>query len=332
MMNKMVFCENCRKDVEYVEKEVAMEGTLKGEKYQYNGKSAYCGECDTDIYVAEIEDNNLKALYTAYRNKNSIISLEHIMEIPEKYGIGKRPLSLLLGWGEMTFSRYYDGYMPSRQYSDMLQHIYDDPAYYLSVLEKNRTNLGTEFAYEKSLRATNELIGRTNAPLTQLDIVIEYLLCRCEDITPLALQKALYYVQGFYYAFLNEFAFDDDCEAWAHGPVYPEIYNRYSAYRFDPIAGAETCDESAITDYQKAVIDSVIKNMCCYSGKVLESFTHSEQPWLKTRGDLPTAMNSNRIIDKSEIAEYFESVKERFEMMNPVDIELYSKRKFEQIN
>lgn len=332
MMNKMTFCENCRKDVEYVEKEVVSEGNLKGEKYEYIGKTAHCDECNGEIYVAEIEDSNLKALYAAYRNKNSIISLEHILEIPEKYCIGKRPLSLLLGWGEMTFSRYCDGYMPSRQYSDMLQHIYDDPAYYLSILESKKSNLCSDLTYQKSLRATNELIGRKNAPLTQLDVVIEYLLYRCEDITPLALQKALYYVQGFYYAFFNDFAFDDDCEAWAHGPVYPEIYSRYSAYRFDPIAGAEACDESALTDYQKAVIDSVIKNMCCYSGKVLESFTHSEQPWLKTRGDLPASTASNRIIHKNDIAEYFETVKERFGMMNPVDIELYSKKKFEQIH
>jgi len=72
--------------------------------------------------------------------------------------------------------------------------------------------------------------------------------------------------------------------------------------------------------------------MCCYSGKILESFTHSEQPWLKTRGDLPTAMASDRIIHKNEIAAYFGTVKERFGMMNPVDIEMYSKKKFEQVN
>ena len=46
----------------------------------------------------------------------------------------------------------------------------------------------------------------------------QYLLYKCEDITPLALQKALYYVQGFYYAFEGRFLFDEDCEAWVHGP------------------------------------------------------------------------------------------------------------------
>lgn len=60
------------------------------------------------------------------------------------------------------------------------------------------------------------------------------MLYKCEDITPLVLQKALYYDQGFYYAFEGQFIFNEDCEAWVHGPVYRKVYNRYSTYRFDP--------------------------------------------------------------------------------------------------
>lgn len=89
-----------------------MKGTLKGEEYSYTGKKATCAQGCTEVYVAEIEDENLKILYDAYRQKNGVISLEKILEIPEKYNIGKRPLSLLLGWGEMTFTRYYEGDVP----------------------------------------------------------------------------------------------------------------------------------------------------------------------------------------------------------------------------
>jgi len=131
MLARITFCEECRRDVAYSEIEVAMQNELKGETFEYTGKQAVCAECGSEVYVAEVEDYNLKALYDAYRKKNSIIALEKILVLPEKYGIGKRPLSLLLGWGEMTFSRYCDGDMPSKQYSDILQHIYDDPAYYL---------------------------------------------------------------------------------------------------------------------------------------------------------------------------------------------------------
>lgn len=331
MFDMTTFCEECRKDVSYKEIEVALQNELKGETYEYTGKKAVCDLCGSDVYVSEIEDFNLKALYDAYRRQNSIITLERIQEIPEKYGIGKRPLSLLLGWGEMTFSRYFDGDMPSKQYSEILKRIYDDPTFYLSLLERNKDNLKSQLTYEKSKRATEALVGINRSDQSKMDVVIDYLLFKCEDITPLALQKMLYYIQGFFFAFMDEFLFDVDCEAWAHGPVYRDIYQRYSSYRFDPIDGGEIFDESVLASNEKAIIDSVIRNLGCYSGKILESFTHAESPWLKTRGDLPANTASDRVIHKKEIIEYFKAVKDHNEMINPADIEIYSKKMFEQI-
>jgi len=328
MNEKMTFCEECRKDVAYSVESVSMKGTLKGEEYSYTGKKTICAECSTEVYVAKIEDENLKALYDVYRQKNSIISLEKILEIPQKYIIGKRPLSLLLGWGEMTFTRYCDGDMPTKQYSDMLQRIYDEPTFYLSLLEENKKNLKSQTAYKKSKRATVELLGGQKTDVSKVDEVIEYLLFKCEDITPLALQKALYYVQGFNYAFMDSFMFTEDCEAWVHGPVYREIYNRYSGYRFDPIECNDEFHVSVFTDAEKAVIDSVIQNFCCYSGKILERFTHTELPWIKTRDNLPTDAHSNRKIRKETIGEYFTAVKQKYNMLTPNDIENYAQVMF----
>jgi putative zinc finger/helix-turn-helix YgiT family protein len=328
MNEKLTFCEKCRKDVAYLVDNVSMKSTLKGEEYNYTGKKAACTECGAEVYVSEIEDDNLKALYDTYRQKNGIISLEKILEIPQKYNIGKRPLSLLLGWGEMTFTRYYDGDMPTKQYSDVLQGIYEEPVSYLTLLEENKGNLKSQTAYEKSKRTTIELISGQKTVTSKVDEVIDYLLFRCEDITPLALQKALYYIQGFYYAFMNDFLFVEDCEAWVHGPVYREIYNRYSGYHFDPIESNDEFDVSMFTDSEKAIIDSVIQNLCCYSGKMLERFTHSEMPWLKTRGNLPADAHTNRIISKEAISKYFVAVKQKYNMLTPNDIENYAQVMF----
>lgn len=331
MKEKIAFCETCRKDAAYYIKTVAMKNTLKGEEYAYAGKKAFCSECNAEVYVNELEDENLKALYDAYRQKNGIISLENILEIPQKYNIGKRPLSLLLNWGEMTFSRYCEGDMPTKQYSDTLQRVYNEPEFYLSILEENKGNLKSLAAYEKSKRSTLALLGQKKPAASKVDDVIGYILFQCEDITPLALQKALYYIQGLYYAFMGTFLFEDDCEAWVHGPVYRDIYNRYSSYRFDPVEGDKDFDVSVFTDEEKAVIDSVIQCFCCYSGKILENFTHSEMPWLKTRGNLLADAHSNRIISKESIGGYFAAVKQKYNMLTPNDIENYTQVMFNRI-
>lgn len=331
MSERKVFCEECRKDVAFTINEKKMEGTIKGEKYFYIGREAHCVDCDSEIYVAEVNDFNLKALYDAYREKNNIVSLKIILEIPEKYAIGKRPISILLGWGEQTFSRYCDGDMPTKQYSEILQKLYDDPAYYAEILENNKGNLKTTASYEKSKRAVNGLLGRIQNTKTKIDLAIEYLLSQCEDITPLALQKALYYIQGFYYAFYKTYLFSEECEAWVHGPVYRDIYFRYRDYRFDFIEGNEEFDDSVFSSSEKAILDSVIKNICCYSGKVLEGFTHLETPWLSTRGELSPSTASDRTIEKELIGTYFSAVKEKYNMINTNDIKGYTQSMFEQM-
>ncbi len=328
---RKVFCEECRNDVEYKVTTKLMEGNIKGEAYTYVGKEACCLDCGEKLYVSEINDYNLKILYNSYREKKGIISLETILAIPEKYAIGKRPLSILLGWGEQTFSRYCDGDMPTKQYSRVLEKIYDEPTYYYEILENNKGNLKTLASYEKSLKAVISLIEANTLPKRKIDLSIEYLLCKCEDITPLALQKALYYIQGFYYAFYGVFLFEEDCQAWVHGPVYRDVYFRYKEYRFDPIGADVEMDSSVFSSSEKTILDSVIKNICCYSGKVLERFTHAESPWIATRGNLSEDSLSDRIILKEEIGSYFSCAKEKYKMINPNDIKDYAQVMFEQM-
>lgn len=331
MKNKKVFCEECRKDVNFTIIDKQMIATIKGETYNYMGKIAYCIDCKSEIYVNEVNDFNLKALYDEYRKKNDIISLEKILKICSKYEIGKRPLSLLLGWGEQTFSRYCDGDIPTKQYSDILKKIYNDPFFYNKILEENKHNLKTEAAYKKSKRTVDKLIGKDSNENSKINMVIKYLLNKCEDITPLALQKSLYYVQGFYYAFYNKFLFVEDCQAWVHGPVYPDVYDRYKDYKFDHIECNVEIDYSVFISSEIAILDSVVKNFCCYSGKVLEKFTHSESPWLSARGSLTEEETSNQIIHKKDIGKYFESVRKKYNMINPNDIESYSQTMFKKI-
>ena len=333
MDNKNVFCEYCRKDVGYTEKEENMMAELKDETYSYFGKIATCDECSNEIYVNKVNDYNLIQLYNEFRRQHNIISLEKTLEIPQKYNIGKRPLSLLMGWGEQTFTRYYDGDMPTKQYSEALQKIYDDPKYYLSILEANKEKLKSLSAYEKSKLATQRILGIEQiSEKAKIDDAINYLLCKCEDITPLALQKLLYYVQGFYFAFMNRFIFEENCEAWVHGPVYRNVYNKYRGYCFDPIECENLAKDITLSGSEKTIIDSVIKNLSGYSGKTLEAFTHLEMPWLVTRGDLHSLANTDKEIDRELISSYFTNVKQKYNMLNPSDINAYSKIMFEQIS
>ena len=330
-MSRRSFCEHCRQEVNYLLGSTVIKEEFKGNQYEYLGQKAVCPRCRSELHAAEVREHNLKAFSDAYRRVNGILSLEKIREIPHRYAIGKRPLSLLLGWGAMTFSRYWQGELPTRHYAGMLKRIYDDPAFYCELLEANKDKI-SELAYRKSKQKVQALLAHNPGISSQLDRIIQYFLHRCEDITPLALQAALYYAQGFYFAFAGEFLFDADCEAWAVGPVYTNVYSSYASYRFDPVEEAGSFDTVVLSNTENEILDSVARNLCCYSGKTLRQFARLEMPWLQTRKGLQANVHSNRIINRELIGMYFTLIKEKYNMLTPADIKAYARALFEQVS
>jgi len=325
------FCEKCRDTVECNVKMTDKEKAIKGRTVKYVGKVAYCDECKEEIFVPEIRDYNLRDLDAAYREVENLIRVEDIEKILEKYDIGKRPLSLLLGWGEGTLTRYVDGDTPSKPYSDMLKRILEDKDYYREILEQNKDNISSS-AFRKSMAAIEGLTTTDGNEISKLESAVKYLLMQTADITPLALQKLLYFAQGFQKAFTDAFMFEEDCEAWVHGPVYRNVYEKYRSHGFNPIEEKELSFENInLSEDEKELLDHVVLYFGCYSGKVLETMTHSEEPWRVARRDLMDWESSDRIIEKEEIGSYFNSVKEKYKMLNLTDIKDYSKDLFSKL-
>jgi uncharacterized phage-associated protein len=50
------------------------------------------------------------------------------------------------------------------------------------------------------------------------------------DVTPMKLQKLVYYVKGFSLVLLGRPIFGEKLEAWRHGPVCPDLYHRLKSH------------------------------------------------------------------------------------------------------
>lgn len=55
------------------------------------------------------------------------------------------------------------------------------------------------------------------------------------DITPMKLQKMLYFVYRDYLKKTNKCIFNDRFETWKYGPVIPEVYDTFKKYKARPI-------------------------------------------------------------------------------------------------
>jgi len=325
------FCPECRKDVKYQIKELVEKKEVRGLEFEYTAERAYCNECESEIFIPELHDQNLKKIDAAYREKAEVIKVSEIKEIVEQYNTGKRPLSLLLGWGETTLTRYLDGDIPSKSYSETLKKVKSDYNYMRQLAAENKDKV-SEKAFNNLMASIKDLQQDEIKTEKKIDSVIKYLLKELGEVTPLALQKLLYYSQGFYKTFYDEFLFEDECEAWVHGPVYKDIYFKYRDFGYNPIEDEKLVFENInLTEAEKELLDSIIDNFGCYSAKTLERMTHSERPWRLTRKNLKPEQKSCEIISKALIAKYFEDVNEKYEMLNVEDINDYSEQLFVKI-
>ncbi|MCM3222715.1 DUF4065 domain-containing protein [Bacillus cereus] len=329
----LVLCEFCRDMVKYSTKDVPKVTVIRGKQYHYVGKEANCEECKSEIFVPNIHDYNLEQLDHAYRQQEQLVTISEIRDVLEKYKIGKRPLSLLLGWGEVTLTRYVNGDIPTKQYSDILKRLGRDQCFMLDILERNK-DLITQKAYRVSKEAIAKLQENDDISSTQttkIEEVANYLLYKNDDITPLALQKLLYYAQGFCRVFTGTYLFEDDCEVGSHGPVYRVIFNKYKVYQYDNLE-VNYDSTNQLTQIEKEILDCVINTLGCYSGKSLEKMILFDLPREVAHLELEDNDPGKPIMEKEEIDNCFNTMKQAYNLVTISDIKKYGIKAFENIN
>ena len=103
--------------------------------------------------------------------------------------------------------------------------------------------------------------------------------------------------------------FYENCQAWVHGPVYPEVYDMFRDFKYNPIEDARFAifegTEDELTEDERRVIDLVVNTFGEYSGKMLERITHKELPWRSARKGYGNNIPSREPILMEDIAVYF---------------------------
>jgi Uncharacterized phage-associated protein len=131
----------------------------------------------------------------------------------------------------------------------------------------------------------------------------------CQElITNLKLNKLVYYAQAWHLALFNEPLFDDQIEAWVHGPVVPVLYSEYRGYRYRPILDNDL-DLGEIkqnfSSRQQELLDDIIEIYFPKTAYELEQLTHSEDPWIHARKGLAPDALSQNIISPESMQRYY---------------------------
>lgn len=308
IMNKinLAYCNECEDLVEFAEKEEVIEERYKGELVRFKFKVGRCKECGHEV-ATDIEYNSRRSeeIIKAYKQLKGIILQDEILEILEKYDVGKEALAVIAGFGKATIKRYFEGYIPAKEYSNILIKFLNDEETFYNKVEENKQGLNGS-AYKRIITRCSELKEIANSKINQ---VVNYIIINLGEVTPLALEKLLAFSNGVNYAMNGERLLSEECQAWQHGYVYPEIYNKYKKYKFNPIDNAinstHGCVVSKLSDDEKKAIDLVIKTFGVYSPKTLELINHSQEPWIEKRIGYKNNEPSNEVIDEMSLKKFF---------------------------
>ena len=314
---KRDFCPECRKVTEYELKKVPITKTIRDKEYKFSITEAYCKECGTEIGVHGLMDRNAQEIDEQYRSKEGIITIPEIKNLMEMYDLGKTPLSLALGFGEVTIPRYLKGQIPSKEYSDIMRRALRSTDVMEDLLIKNRAKIG-ETAYKKAEKSINKLKGLFSLVTAKQIMVISRIFTQTWEVTPLMLQKLLYYINSIFETLYYRPVFDEPCEAWVHGPVYKNVYSLFRDFKYNPIDDERFSllegYSEGLTNEEKNVIDMVTDSFGVYSGKTLEKITHKEDPWKNAREGYPDNEPSNEIISEESIKQYFTNVNDSYDL------------------
>jgi uncharacterized phage-associated protein len=98
-------------------------------------------------------------------------------------------------------------------------------------------------------------------------------------ITPMKLQKLVYFCQGYSLALLEKPLFPEPIEAWEHGPVCPKLYHMLKVYKASPMAAIIDPEKIILGNNEKHLIRMVYDNYRQYSASGLRKITHEKGPW-----------------------------------------------------
>lgn len=319
------FCVYCREVRPYSVVRKNIRKRIRDKDYSFVITTYVCGCCHHEMGVPGVFDLNSREIDDQYRKAESIVSIEDIRDLMEIFNIGKTPLSLALGFGEITITRYLEGQVPSKEYSDVIRRALCSPSFMKEMLLKNREKIA-DSAFTKAMKAAENL-EKAFTISDRMQGAIAYIFHTIDEAAPMALQTLLYYIEGVYSALSGKLMFSETCEAWRHGPVYRNVYNLFRDFRYNPADDARFAvlrgKKELLSDEERHAADLVLGTFGRYGGKALELIALKEDPWVNAREGYGPDESSGAEISNDSIKEYFVSVSRKYNLSSEEGINDY---------
>lgn len=240
-----------------------------------------------------------------------LITKSEILELLERYDIGKKPLSALLGFGATTILRYLDGVAPSEPFARALREIYDSPQAYLRILNDNREKI-TMVAYEKSKKAVLSARKLSNS------ISCALFLQKTHPGRYSAYETVmiLFYAQAISQSLFKADLYQEDCLLSQNGETpYSQVFD--TLCKGENIRQWNSFEEPE--EKEKQLLLQTADLISEYGPKELQRMFEAERPYLRKS----KREDGRKVIKNTAISAYFEKVTEGYRIAEPTDFKSY---------
>lgn len=144
--------------------------------------------------------------------------------------------------------------------------------------------------------------------MTSINAVANYILERLGFVSTMKLQKLAFYSQAYSLVVYNAPLFESNFQAWANGPVCPELFHLHRG-RFIVGPGELGSSDQAVSlsQIERKSIDTVLAVLGGYDGNTLSNLTHQERPWIDARDDIGDGERCSNVISKESIKVFYSS-------------------------
>lgn len=158
-------------------------------------------------------------------------------------------------------------------------------------------------------------IVEEDTKIVPLDVA-RYFLSK-SSLSPKKIQKLVYYAYAWFIALNNQNAdqienilFDEQPEAWLHGPVFPTLYTEYRSHGWNEVSRIRRSD-SKLDKEVKQFLDEIWRVFGGFTADQLEYMTHQETPWRNARNGVPLTASSNNKISNKDIFIYYNELAQK---------------------
>lgn len=126
---------------------------------------------------------------------------------------------------------------------------------------------------------------------------------RGELLTPLKLQKLMFYADAWYLALYDTELTNERFQAWVHGPVALSQWHRFKDFKWRPIDA--DIERPAFNSVTTKHLNEIIDVFGSETAVSLERMTHQETPWIEARAGLPDDEPCSNYISKDTTKEFY---------------------------